>query len=408
MAKKIVWLSNSPFVPTGYGTQSAQVGERLIDAGYDLAFVGFYGLEGALGTWHGATIYPTDHTRLGKYMLPEYVKDHARGEPIEDVLVMTLMDLWVMTDPRWGGLARTNGLKMASWMPIDHYPVPPKTMQALEVTGSHPIAMSKFGRDALAEMEIKADYVPHAVDTNIFRPHPRQKDMILKGISNDVFVVGMVANNQGNAPPRKAFPQVFQAFAEFQSRHEDVFLYLHTDVLGLNEGINLLALANICGIPNNKIGAVDQFKYHIGAVTPEIMARVYSSFDVLAMPSYGEGFGIPLIEAQACGCPVITTDWTAMPELVKSGWKIQGDRWYDSSQGSFYMCPAVYEIVDALEEAYEARNDQGVRDQAVEGMKEYDADYVFENYWLPTMENIESRTKVAVPNRAMRRKKVKA
>lgn len=37
----------------------------------------------------------------------------------------------------------------------------------------------------------------------------------------------------------------------------------------------------------------------------------------------GEGFGIPIIEAQAAGCPVIVTDCTAMTELCLSGWLIE-------------------------------------------------------------------------------------
>ena len=33
----------------------------------------------------------------------------------------------------------------------------------------------------------------------------------------------------------------------------------------------------------------------------------------------GEGFGVPIIEAQACGTPVITGDWTAMSEITRTG-----------------------------------------------------------------------------------------
>jgi glycosyltransferase involved in cell wall biosynthesis len=45
-------------------------------------------------------------------------------------------------------------------------------------------------------------------------------------------------------------------------------------------------------------------------------AEFYSSLDVFATPALIEGFGIPLLEAQACGTPVICFNRTAMPEVV--------------------------------------------------------------------------------------------
>jgi glycosyltransferase involved in cell wall biosynthesis len=64
---------------------------------------------------------------------------------------------------------------------------------------------------------------------------------------------------------------------------------------------------------------VDQYAYRLGAPA-EVMAATYSAMDVLLAPSHGEGFCVPLIEAQACGTPVIATDFSAQPELVGAGW----------------------------------------------------------------------------------------
>jgi glycosyltransferase involved in cell wall biosynthesis len=89
-------------------------------------------------------------------------------------------------------------------------------------------------------------------------------------------------------------------------------------------GVNLLALANICGIPDEALATSDQVKLHLG-IPAEKMALLYNGFDVLASPSYGEGFGVPILEAQACGVPVIVTDWTAMTELMGAGWLVDGD-----------------------------------------------------------------------------------
>ena len=42
----------------------------------------------------------------------------------------------------------------------------------------------------------------------------------------------------------------------------------------------------------------------------------YNAADIFVFPSYYEGFGLPLLEAMACGCPVITTNKASIPEIV--------------------------------------------------------------------------------------------
>ena len=46
------------------------------------------------------------------------------------------------------------------------------------------------------------------------------------------------------------------------------------------------------------------------------LARYYSSAALLAYPSLYEGFGLPPLEAMACGCPVVTSDVSSLPEVV--------------------------------------------------------------------------------------------
>ena len=53
----------------------------------------------------------------------------------------------------------------------------------------------------------------------------------------------------------------------------------------------------------------------LGHVPPAVLLALYSACDVLAQPSWLEGFGIPVAEAQACGLPVVCSDGGALPEV---------------------------------------------------------------------------------------------
>jgi glycosyltransferase involved in cell wall biosynthesis len=52
----------------------------------------------------------------------------------------------------------------------------------------------------------------------------------------------------------------------------------------------------------------------VGGVPLEDTARFYQAADLLVYPSFNETFGLPILEAMACACPVVTSNVTAMPE----------------------------------------------------------------------------------------------
>jgi glycosyltransferase involved in cell wall biosynthesis len=55
---------------------------------------------------------------------------------------------------------------------------------------------------------------------------------------------------------------------------------------------------------------------HLTAVSDDELASLYSGARGLLYPSLYEGFGLPILEAMASGCPVLTSNCTAMPEIA--------------------------------------------------------------------------------------------
>jgi glycosyltransferase involved in cell wall biosynthesis len=386
----ILWSSNAPWTSSGYGQQTAMFTPRFSELGHDVAISCFYGLEGGTLEWNGIRCYPTDWSRFGSLLLPDYAKNHGGGDK-HNTLVFTLQDVWVHL-PAIGGL---KDLRFVCWTPVDHDPCPPKVAEFLRQTGAQVVAMTRHGQRMIENQDLEVvGRVPHGVDTKVFFPDRPNRDALRSALNLpvDAFVVGMVACNQGGTPSRKSYPQVFEAFAEFRKRHSDAILYAHCDVIGHNSGLNLMELGTACGIPASALHTSDQLAIHLGIPAP-LVAQVFNCFDVLCMPSMGEGFGIPAIEAQACGVPVIVSDWTALSEHCGAGWLVQGDRWWDQFQSSFQMLPRVGEILDALEEAYE--HAEGLGEKAAEFAKDYDADLVMQRDWVPVLDRVTRPREIA-------------
>lgn len=255
-----------------------------------------------------------------------------------------------------------------------------------------PIAMSEFGTQMLEADKIEHAYVPHAIE-KVFHPTPFLQDADgdkltgreLMKIDDEKFVVMMNSANKGKTPVRKCFGENLLAFAIFAQKHPDAVLYLHTEESDAATGVDLRRLIAACGIKQEQVQFVDQYQYRLN-IPQSALAALYTAADVLLACSAGEGFGVPVIEAQACGTRVIVADATAQPELVGDGWKIPVQPTWDPFQHSWFFTPNVPSIVNALEEAY--AKDREPSKQAMDYVAKYDADFVYAEYWRPVMQRI--------------------
>ncbi len=378
---KILWHSNAGWAPTGYGLQTGLFTPRLLDR-YDVRVSSFYGLEGAPLHYEGVKVLPgLGGGTYGNEALPYHIREFFGPDQRAGTLV-TLMDVWVLD------AKMLNQYNTACWVPVDHDPAPPRVRLFFQQSEAVPLAMSRFAEEKLQDYD--PIYVPHGIDTNVYRPVEDVRELF--GISEDRFIVGMVAANKGN-PSRKSFVAALQAFAEFHRKHPEALLYLHTDVDGqFSAGVPLEPVMDALGIPPEALRVTSQYAIHFDPTPPQVMAKLYSAMDVLLAPSTGEGFGIPIVEAQACGTPVITTDFSAMREVNGAGWQVEGSPWWTPQQ-SWQVQPHVADIVEALRSAHgqSKAGKAALAKQAREHALQYDLDRVLVEHMLPALERVRER-----------------
>ena len=153
--------------------------------------------------------------------------------------------------------------------------------------------------DLVSLMKVSPDKVKVVhlgVDREIFKPGD---DALVNSLRPYYLFVGTIQ-------PRKNLERVIIAF----SRQPSAFRLLIAGSKGwLAEGIYRLPA---------RLGVEDRVKF-LGYVPEKDLPALYSQATALVFPALFEGFGLPILEAQACGCPVITSNLSSMPEVAGKG-----------------------------------------------------------------------------------------
>jgi glycosyltransferase involved in cell wall biosynthesis len=277
-----------------------------------------------------------------------------------------------------------------AWTPIDHEPVPPKVKDALSQGYGVPVAYSQFGVQQLKQAGLAPLYVPHACHQDYFERTTKKKAREKLGLPLEAFIVGMVGVNQ-SVPNRKSYPQCLEAFKRFHKQHKDAFLLMHTNP-DASEGLNLTHLIDHLGIDKNCYSFPEKYQMLLG-FSETYLRDLYTAMDVFLTPNMGEGFGVPIIEAQACGTPIIGTDFSTMPELCFFGELVKGEPFY-TIQSSFQRLPTVNEILRALKKVYDYDSEKVKKGTAYAKRsirKHYHPDTVTQKYWQPVLESAKQR-----------------
>lgn len=161
------------------------------------------------------------------------------------------------------------------------------------------VTMTEYGRNLLIDYygvpSDRIHVIPHGVDLERFEPSDSTSP---KEMGQRVLFVGTLSG-------RKGVNYLVDAFSVVHSALPNARLIL------LGDGEDALRIrkqvAHLC---------LNDAVEFLGRVNDRELIRQYQAADLFVFPSLQEGFGIPLIEAMACGVPVVSTTATAIPDVV--------------------------------------------------------------------------------------------
>ena len=297
--------------------------------------------------------------QYGQDVLPGHAADWQAD------LVMTLMDACVL-DPR---LMRDLGA--AHWLPVDCSPLSGLDSAALKASGASVIAMSQFGVTQLENAGFAPYYVPHGIDTSVWKPGDMAAARERIGVPQDAFVLGINATNSDDLD-RKGWFEQLSAFAMLRQRHKDVLLQAHSVAAGPGQDLN--AMCEFLQI-SDAVRWSDRHKMATAGFSDQDMVLWCTALDAYTGASHGEGFGLPLLEAQACGKPVVATSASSMTEVAGAGWLVDGEPAWHRYHGALWCKPRIGDLADAYEAAYDGgAHADGISEKARAHALKYDAD----------------------------------
>jgi len=350
---RIMPVSDSPWAPTGFGTNTKNIAAILNNKGHHIGYGGCQnskhgkwetpwplGQTEKVATFENLPIMYPGQEKFGEKSFPQWVKgfrpdlilahldfqmfkhmtDSKQPGYIQlpvynnDGKLLTRKERTQLVNDAYKQVAKGVPWKLACIVPYDGEPSLPVWGQQLEQV-DYGVAMSRYGQQGLKkDFNFDSTYIPHGVDINLFKP-------IIKPMYGDkpkpnAFVVGCVARNQH----RKNIPRLIKGYAQFVQKNKltpnETRLLLHMD---WNDamGWRFPDFAAQYGLEEYLLpplmGTLDAGQ----AISEEQMSHLYNCMDVFVLPTAGEGFGIPTLEAMSCGVPICVTNYTTSYELIK-------------------------------------------------------------------------------------------
>jgi glycosyltransferase involved in cell wall biosynthesis len=145
----------------------------------------------------------------------------------------------------------------------------------------------------LPELNDRIHVTPFGINHEAFRPVPEH---LVERVRRAHGILGPYILMVGPYGPRKNFPAMVQAISQIQDPPQ---------------GLTIVVTGRPAKVTPMPVPVI-----HTGFVGDEELAALYSGAEFLFYTSLSEGFGFPVLEAMACGCPVLTSSGTVLEELA--------------------------------------------------------------------------------------------
>jgi len=404
MTLNILWNSDKITGMSAYSRITREMCIRTHKLGHRVGHVptGTANKLGHLERW-GILIHHSGDDPFNEDVIIDYYAEWKA-----DMLIV-LKEPWLLREThRWA-------INFVPFAIIDHSPVSPLITSRLQ-TAFKILCPSRFAMRELRQAGVEPSriyYMPHGVDTSKFKKlEDRAACRRLFGLKPDDYIIGIVAMNRS----RKMIPQMMKGYKRFIENHRDlknVHLFLWTNVyptsgptqpiMGVADvGVNLLSVMHNLGIasgpndarwmdPNSfrklmRLGGLKD--YDPNPEEPD-MVKLYNSLDVLLFTTGGECVGLPLLEAQACGKPVVAAEYAGAPEHVGAGLTVMPKDWvYLNTPGTKYALCSEDDIADALTKIYNADPRKLARRARSFAMR-YDWSVIMSRYFEPFLKECE-------------------
>lgn len=170
------------------------------------------------------------------------------------------------------------------------------------------ITVSEFSKSEIIKYlkypEDKIDVIYGAVDHDIYYGNRNREILKRLNIPENFKIILYVGSEQ----PRQNVNLLIKAFSKLKNKLPNIKLLKVGNPHSYGEREKLLKLIGKLGLEQDVI--------FIGSVLEEELPKWYNAADLLVYPCFYAGFGLPPLEAMACGTPVITSNTTSLPEVI--------------------------------------------------------------------------------------------